>query len=173
MDKMDISWEEFKNLSADLARTISLSGFKPDYIVGINRGGIILSAMLSHYFDTPHYTLTVRLRSNPIDVDHNAWMPEDAYGDPLSQEPTGQKILIVDDINDSGATFEWIKKDWSGEIEEDKDLFWEKIWHNNVKFAVLIDNEASTQNVDFRAKAINKAEKDVWVDFPWETWWTK
>jgi hypothetical protein len=37
----------------------------------------------------------------------------------------------------------------------------------------LIDNLASGAKlqVDYAGKEINKAEEDVWIDFPWEVWW--
>jgi len=40
---------------------------------------------------------------------------------------------------------------------------------------VLVDNLASKCNVkmDYVGMEVNKAEKDVWIDFPWEDWWTK
>jgi hypothetical protein len=39
-----------------------------------------------------------------------------------------------------------------------------------VRFAVLIDNLSSnfSRKVDYSAKEINKAEKDVWIVYPWE-----
>jgi hypothetical protein len=27
--------------------------------------------------------------------------------------------------------------------------------------------------MDFVGMEVNKAENDVWIDFPWEDWWTK
>ena len=56
-----------------------------------------------------------------------------------------------------------------------EDPSWEEVWNNNVKFAVLVDNLASNCHVkmDYASMEINKAENDVWVDFPWEDWWTK
>jgi hypothetical protein len=40
---------------------------------------------------------------------------------------------------------------------------------------VLVDNLASKCNVkmDFVGMEVNKAENNVWIDFPWEDWWTK
>ena len=58
--------------------------------------------------------------------------------------PTGKKILIVDDINDTGATFNWIKNDWESR-HKDPDK-WKCIWGNNVKFATLTENFASKFN---------------------------
>jgi hypothetical protein len=44
------------------------------------------------------------------------------------------------------------------------------VWGNNVKIAVLVDNLSSnfSRRVDYSAKEINKAEKDVWIVYPWE-----
>jgi hypoxanthine-guanine phosphoribosyltransferase len=92
----------------------------------------------------------------------------------LLNEGRAKEILIVDDINDTGATFNWIMEDWpSGCLPNDPT--WKKVWNNNVKFAVVVDNLASQCNVkmDFVGMEINKAENDVWVDFPWEDWWQK
>ena len=84
----------------------------------------------------------------------------------------GKKILIVDDINDSGATLNWIKQDWqSGCFPKDKR--WKEIWGNNVRVAVLVDNESSASklNINYNAVDLNKAEEDLWIVFPWEDWW--
>ena len=92
----------------------------------------------------------------------------------LLNEGRAKEILIVDDINDSGATINWIMEDWpSGCLPDDPT--WKEVWNNNVRFAVLVDNLASKCNtkMDYVGMEINKAENDVWVDFPWEDWWTK
>ena len=83
-----------------------------------------------------------------------------------------KNILIVDDINDSGATLNYIKQDWqSGCFPTDTQ--WNDIWGNNVRVAVLVDNESSASEltVSYSAIGLNKAEEDVWIVFPWETWW--
>jgi hypoxanthine phosphoribosyltransferase len=108
--------------------------------------------------------LKVSLRDDTSQPESNLWMAEDAY--------EGKKILIVDDINDSGATLNYIKQDWqSGCLPKDKR--WKEVWGNNVRVAVLCDNEASASdlNVSYSAVDLNKAEEDVWIVFPWEDWW--
>ena len=82
--------------------------------------------------------------------------------------PLRKKILIVDDINDTGATFNWIKEDWpSGCLPDDKS--WETVWDQNVRFATLTENLASDfSQVRYTCHEINKAEEDVWLVYPWE-----
>jgi hypoxanthine phosphoribosyltransferase len=194
MNKLIIDHNELKGLVAKICRDITLSNWRPDYIVGITRGGLIPAVMISQYFGIPMHTLSVSLRDGD-GGESNLWMAEDALGpnsreryienpvdvagvleaaSDLLENGTYKEILIVDDINDTGSTFNWIMKDWpSGCFPEDP--AWDEVWNNNVKFAVVIDNLASKCEVkmDFVGKEINKAENDVWVDFPWEDWWTK
>ena len=53
-----------------------------------------------------------------------------------------KKVLIVDDINDSGATINWVKADWENtiqnKIQDDIDYVWDSIWNKSTKFAVLV-----------------------------------
>lgn len=169
MNKQIVSWTEFQGLVAKICRIISTNDWKPDYVVGITRGGLLPAVMISHYFDVPCETLKVSLRDhggeNP--TESNLWMAEDAYN--------GKNILIVDDINDTGATINWIINDWPSGRSPDVAAKWQSIWNGNVKFATIFDNLASKANVsmDFVGQEINKAEKDVWIDFPFEDWWTK
>jgi hypoxanthine phosphoribosyltransferase len=87
-------------------------------------------------------------------------MAEDAHA--------GKNILIFDDINDSGKTMQWIKDDWP-QSAYPSDTTWDNVWGKNVRFASLLDNQASNfGDVDYTAMEINKMEKDVWVVFPWE-----
>jgi len=170
MDKLLLSWDKVQGMTAQLARDISNSNWRPDYVVGITRGGLVPAVMLSQYFNVPMHTLKVSLRDGGSDAcESNLWMAEDAYGyiDPP------KNILIVDDINDTGATLEWIKNDWQSGCLPDQVEAWDSVWKDNVKFAVLVENLASSGINDYSALEVNKAEHNVWIDFPWEDWWGK
>jgi hypoxanthine phosphoribosyltransferase len=150
-----------REMVSDISMKMHRDNWKPDYIVGLTRGGLIPAVYLSHYLDVPMETLKVSLRDSTSESESNLWMAEDAFN--------GKNILIVDDINDTGATLNWIKKDWQDSCLPD-DSKWLNIWGNNVKIAVLVDNLSSglCGKVDYCAVEINKAEKDVWIVYPWE-----
>jgi hypothetical protein len=164
MKKLYLDWTKIDQMCNKLALDILKSGFKPDYIVGITRGGLTPAVIISHLLEVPMYTLKVSLRDGvEDDCDHNCWMAEDALG--YDKEPVN--ILIVDDINDSGATIAWIKKDWPASCLPNDEL-WTTCWGSNVRFATVVNNLASTKLVSYSALEINKAEDDVWIVFPWE-----
>jgi uncharacterized protein len=164
MKKLVLNNEAVKNLTSRICREIVGSRWHPDYVVGLTRGGLSPAVMISHWFNVPCETLKVSLRDG-AEPESNLWMAEDAKA--------GRNILIVDDINDTGATIDWIVKDWPSGIHDKEG--WNTIWNGNVRFAVLVDNQASNceRAMDYVGMEINKAEDDVWVDFPWEDWWTK
>lgn len=165
MNKRIIDYVEYKNLVSKICRSIVQSDWRPDYIVGITRGGLLPAVMISQWFDIKMNSLDVSLRDGG-DCVSNLGMAEDAY--------EGKKILIVDDINDTGATFNWIIEDWpSGCFPDDER--WSAIWNSNVRFAVIVDNLASRCNakMDYASMEVNKTEQDVWIEFPYEEWWTK
>lgn len=165
MKKRTISWSEYQSLVNKICRDIGKSNWRPDYVVGITRGGLLPAVMLSHYLDIPCHTLKVCLRDHE-DTESNLWMAENAFD--------GKNILLVDDINDSGATFNWILNDWPSGCFPD-DPRWKDLWNDNVRFSVLFDNLASKCEVpmDYVGEEVNKAENDIWLDFPYEEWWAK
>ncbi len=161
--KTYLSWNDVEKHVNNLAVQLYKDEWKPDYIVGIHSGGSIPAVMLGKMLGIKTYSLDVRLRDGEGDgPESNAWMAEDAYN--------FKKILIVDDINDTGDTINWIKQDWPASALP-MDSRWYHIWEDNVRVAVMINNLSSKANVNYYSTEINKAEKDEWIVFPWEEWW--
>ena len=154
-------WNDVEKMVTHIITEMYNDNYRPDYIVGLTRGGLVPAIMMSNRTGIPMYTLDVRLRDRDglkIKTESNEWMPKDAF--------SGKNILIIDDINDSGATFNWITNDWSSKY---LDAGVQKVWDNNVRFAVLTENMSSEfGNVRYQAHEVNKAEKDVWLVYPWE-----
>lgn len=150
---------DIEGMIHNIMRNMIKDDYKPDYIVGISRGGLVPAVKISHYLDIRMETLKVSLSNG--ENESNCWMADDAFA--------GKKILIVDDINDTGETLQWIKKDWTS-LSYPRDSTWDQVWHQSVRFAVLIDNEASSFTVDYSGYGINKKDDPQWCVFPWENW---
>lgn len=188
MNKLTLSDQQFRGLVGNICRDISLGDWQPDYVVGLTRGGLLPAVMISHYFDIPCEALTIRLRDHAA-TESKPWMAEDAIGYvPLVNraqhggfthiEMLKKKILIVDDINDSGATLNWLMEDWKTSVASSNaggNIDWNSIWNHNVRFAVVVDNLASecAVKMDYCGMEVDKSEDDIWIDFPYEDWWSK
>lgn len=151
-----------------LCRQLHKDHWRPDYIVGLTRGGLVPATLISHYTGIPMNTLNVSLRDGG-ETESNLWMAEDAFG--YQKDP--MNLLIVDDINDTGDTLNWIREDWQSGCMP-KDSRWNtSVWGHNVRIAVLYNNLASKSvtTVSYSAVEINKRERPEWIVFPWESWW--
>jgi len=88
--KVFIGWGELEKSVNKLVSNIK----EVDYVVGIPRGGLIIAVMVSHRLGIKHMT-----------IDHLEKLEEDGF------ELIKKRILIVDDISDSGQTLKRYKKE--------------------------------------------------------------
>ena len=124
------------------------SNWMPSIILGINRGGCIPGVYLSHRLNTPHEVLDIRLRDHTAKPDLRVLEKAFAWQ---------MKILIIDDINDSGDTFQYILDNFGKRDDR-------------IRFAALINNKPSKVKLDYHGYEINKDEAPAWIVFPWEEW---
>jgi len=163
VNKLIVDQKQFNGLVNNLCRQIAKSNWLPDYIVGIVPGGLVAATMLSKYFEVPLYTLNATAE----DPESNLWMSEDAFG--CTSEP--KKILIVNDVNRTGKTLNWIKQDWQTSSFPNGTR-WNEVWNGSTRFAVLYDFAPANMDVDIDYSAVELAhyETDELI-FPYENWW--
>ena len=163
MDIREYTWEGIEIGVNSIAMQMFKDEWRPDYIVGITRGGLIPGVLLSHTTDIPMKTLCVQLKSDGLEevTEHNVRMARDAL-------KNNKKILIIDDINRGGDAISWIIDDWQDAIGMVGDYKSES-WHTNVRFASLIDNPNSKVPMDYCNEEIDLDEENIWVEFPWES----
>jgi hypoxanthine phosphoribosyltransferase len=144
------SWSDFDNGILDISKQLQDKQWVPDYIVGVKRGGLIPAVKLSHIFNKPLIMMSCQLRDSD-DKEVRLYEVEEISND--------KKVLIVDDICDSGITMsQIILKFYSNGFNID-----------NIKTSSLIYNTSQKFVVDYYAKDIDRSHDERWIIFPWET----
>lgn len=142
-----LTWEGFGAASRDLAQTIADSGFRPEIIVAVARGGLLPAGALS-------YSLGVKL-SDAINIefytDVHETLPDPVLLAPLldTENLTGKSLLVVDDVADSGRTLALVI-----------DIL--KQYGGDVRSAVIYGKPHSVVEADYVWR-----KTDQWIVFPW------
>ncbi len=139
-----LTWEDFEYLANDICKQISAKPIIFDSIIGIARGGLFLSTLLSYKLNIKKlYIINTQLYCEKQLISPKIlYYPENLKLD---------NVLVVDDILDTGSTYHLIK-DLVSEISE------------NAYWAALIDKKKSNVQFDFVGQTLNN---DIWVEFPW------
>jgi hypoxanthine phosphoribosyltransferase len=145
MEHLNYTWQDLEKDCLKLADEIRASGFKPDMIMSIARGGLVPAVLFSEHLGLQEVAVAqVRLY---VDDGRRG---ELAILDWPQRKLAGKKILLVDDISDSGQTILAVE----ARLKE----------HNIGEHKlVCLHSKPGTKRVpDFFAK-----ETDAWVNYPW------
>lgn len=142
-----LTWEGFGRASRELAVKVTDSGFRPDVIVAVARGGLVVAGALA-------YALGVKL-ADAMNVEFYTDVAE-TLPDPVLLAPlldidsiAGRRVLVADDVADSGRTLQLVMDILLAHGAE-------------VRTAVLYTKPTSVYRVDFAWK-----DTDAWITFPW------
>lgn len=133
-----------------VAQKVAETEWKPDFVIGVGRGGLVPAVYLSHQLNLPM-----------LSIDHSSRVP--GFADELlakvaGKSAAGTRLLFIDDINDSGGTIDYIRNL----------LATNGCDAANLRFAVLINNTHSKAQVDYWSDTIDRQEDKRWFVFPWE-----
>lgn len=145
-----IRHEDFVSQVLALAEQIGADGWTPSYLIGIGRGGLVPATFLSHATGLPM-----------LSVDYSSQVEEfagAALAKLAARTRSGDRLLFVDDINDTGGTIGRLRA-----ILADQGAV-----AGTIRFATLLDNCRSSQQVEYRAEAIDRSITKDWFVFPWE-----
>jgi len=148
-DAIKYSWDKLHSDTLSLCNRVRETGFDPDLIVGIVRGGAVPAVIASHNFTVP--------------VSFLNWSTRDLKVKSLQQinelsaaALAGKRILVIEDIVDSGETMYQIK---SHLFDNKSNVMYTSLWFNPSQNKV---------NIHMWANIIDRSIDKRWIIFPFE-----
>ena len=142
-----MTWDLFGTGSRDLAQAISDDGYEPDMILAIARGGLLIAGALGYALAVKNlYTMNVEFYTG---VDERREVPLILAPVPDLDLVAQSKVLIADDVADTGHTLRSVQQFCEGKVAE-------------VRTAVLYEKSHSVVQCDYVWK-----RTDLWINFPW------
>jgi hypoxanthine phosphoribosyltransferase len=141
------TWEKIYELLLNLAHQIRKARFQPDIIVGVSRGGWPPARIMSDLLENPElanvkaefYLSVAETKSEPV------------IAQPVSVSVKGKKVLVVDDVADTGKSLALVRK----HLKEQGAI--------QVKIAAIYYKPWSIVTPDWFEKKTSH-----WIIFPWE-----
>jgi len=142
-----LTWETFGVACRELALDIAADGFRPDIVLAIARGGLFVAGALGYALDVKNlHVMNVEFYTG---VDERLDMPVVLPPVPAPVDLAGARVLIADDVADTGATLELVKEFCTEHVAE-------------VRCAVVYEKPQSIVHAEYVWR-----RTDRWIDFPW------
>ncbi len=146
-DREVLQWTDFADASRQLATTVRASGYDPDVVIAIARGGLLLAGAISYALGTKNCgSINVEFYTGV-----NERLPVPVLSPPMLDAPAlaGKRVLVVDDVSDSGHTLALVLKILGETALE-------------VRSATLYTKPRTVLVPDYTWR-----ETDGWIIFPW------
>lgn len=142
-----MTWDDLGQGSRDLAQLIYDDGYRPDMVLAIARGGMLVAAALGYALGVKNtFTMNVEFYTG---IDSRLEMPMILPPVPDLVDFHETRVLIADDVADTGATLALVKEFCEGKVAE-------------VRCAVLYEKPRSSVQCEYVWR-----RTDRWITFPW------
>ena len=144
-----LTYELFGTAVQDLARQVVDSGYEPDLVLSIARGGLGLGMGLGYALDVKNLSaVNVEFYTG---VDERLDVPIMLPPTPAAVDLAGLRVLIADDVADTGKTLEIVREFCSEHVAE-------------ARMAVIYEKPWTVVRPDYVWKRTER-----WIDFPWSS----
>jgi hypothetical protein len=148
-ERETLTWDRFGDASQELARMIAEDRFRPDLILAIARGGLFVAGALGYALSVKNlYLMNVEFYNG---VGSTLDMPVMLPPVPLAVDFSEKRVLIADDVADTGKTLELVRGFVTDHVAE-------------VRSAVVYEKPGSLVKCDYVWK-----RTDRWINFPWSS----
>ena len=142
-----ITWNKAYRLGKKLARKIKSSGYKPDIVIAIGRGGYVPARVVCDFLSIMNLTSIGVRHWGAAEKKEKAKITA-----PLNMKIKNKNVLVIDDITDTGETMDAVVK------------YLKRRKAKNIKTGVLEHKIVSFFVPDFFA---HKIVKWRWITYPW------
>jgi hypoxanthine phosphoribosyltransferase len=148
-DREVLTWDLFGIATRELAQAIADSGFHPDIVLAIARGGLTVAGALAYALGVKNcFAMNVEFYTG---VDERLDVPVVLPPTLDLVDIAGLKVLIADDVADTGKTLELVQDVIAGHVGE-------------ARSAVLYQKSRSVIDAAYVWR-----RTDQWINFPWST----
>jgi hypoxanthine phosphoribosyltransferase len=148
-ERETLTWATFGDAARELAQRVSDDGFRPDLILAIARGGLFVAGALGYALSVKNlHVMNVEFYNG---VGSTFDMPVMLPPVPSTVDFSEKKVLIADDVADTGKTLELVRGFVADHVAE-------------VRSAVVYEKPASLVKCDYVWKRTGQ-----WINFPWST----
>ena len=142
-----MSWNDLGIGSRELAEQVYRDGYRPDIVLAIARGGLLVAGALAYALGVKNtFTMNVEFYTG---IDERLDMPMLLPPVPDLVDWHEARVLIADDVADTGATLALVKDFCEGKVAE-------------VRCAVLYEKPRSEVKCEYVWR-----RTDRWITFPW------
>jgi hypothetical protein len=147
MEREVMSWDDLGRGSRELAELVAADGWVPDIVLGIARGGLLVAGAIGYALGIKNtFTMNVEFYTG---VDERLDVPMILPPVPDLVDFAETRVLIADDVADTGATLRLVHDFCAGKVAE-------------VKSAVLYEKPRSIVQCEYVWR-----RTDRWITFPW------
>ena len=162
VEKIYISADELLSDSFLLAEKIQHSGFKPDLLIGIWRGGAPVGVYVQEYLEyvgiaTEHFPIRTRSYTG---INEQAEVEIQGLEHLINQVKPGDNVLLVDDVFDTGRTIQAILSQLTEQLTTD-DL-------DSINIKAACPWYKPARNLTPQKPDFHLHETDHWLVFPHE-----
>jgi hypoxanthine phosphoribosyltransferase len=144
-----MTWDDLGRGVRELATAAHGDDFVPDLVLGIARGGLLVAGALGYALGVKNtFTMNVEFYTG---IDERLDMPMILPPVPELVDLEEARVLIADDVADTGQTLLLVKDFCAGKVGE-------------VRCAVLYEKPRSAVSCEYVWR-----RTDSWIDFPWST----
>lgn len=156
--KIWYTYDDVHRVLKELAGKIQASGVRYDAMIAIGGGGFIPARILRCFLNIPIYAVSTAYYANDFGYETNSEIKKIQWLDPIPENLAGKNVLVVDEVDDSRVTLEFVLNELQKE--------------NFAEIGVAVLHEKIKEKAGKLPEGIRYFSgitvEDWWINYPWD-----